>query len=488
MNSICTHCGALHFVDERLTKSSKRSPQYSVCCLQGQISLPLPSLPPQPLRDLLNGADPRSRAFREKIRRYNAAFAFTSSGARLDNTRLAGTEGPYSFMMHGAVYHQMGSLLPNGDEAPIYAQLYIYDDQQAALDARSANNDHELNRGVMAELQGMFMEHNPLVPLYRAAHEWFMRQPAEQRNDLIARIVLEPTADGRRYNLPTASEVAAIIPGSGENEAVDKHRQIAIRLQSGDLQFISHLNPLYAPLHYVLLFPRGQQGWHINIPSLQGANGTRRAEHVSQRCYYSYVLHPRIIQGSEVDYLFRAGRLLQEYMVDAWASVEASSLAWIQFHQKDIRADLYQGLLDAVNASDEGVNLGEQGQRIILPSTHPGSSRHMYQLFQDSMAICRRFRKPDIFLTMTANPNWPKVQAALLDLAGGDHARKQDAADRPDIVARVFHLKKQALLKVIKDGFFGELAADVYTIEFQKRGLPHMHLLIFLREPYKIKD
>ena len=56
------------------------------------------------------------------------------------------------------------------------------------------------------------------------------------------------------------------------------------------------------------------------------------------------------------------------------------------------------------------------------------------------------------------------------------------------MVARVFHLKKNALLKKIKNGFFGDLAAKVYTIEFQKRGLPHMHLLIFLAEPYKIRD
>ncbi|KAJ3831093.1 hypothetical protein F5878DRAFT_504134, partial [Lentinula raphanica] len=28
----------------------------------------------------------------------------------------------------------------------------------------------------------------------------------------------------------------------------------------------------------------------------------------------------------------------------------------------------------------------------------------------------------------------------------------------------------------------------VYTIEFQKRGLPHMHLLIFLRREFKIRN
>jgi hypothetical protein len=38
----------------------------------------------------------------------------------------------------------------------------------------------------------------------------------------------------------------------------------------------------------------------------------------------------------------------------------------------------------------------------------------MYQLFQDSMAICQFCQKPDLFITMTANPNWPEIQDALL--------------------------------------------------------------------------
>ena len=59
--------------------------------------------------------------------------------------------------------------------------------------------------------------------------------------------------------------------------------------------------------------------------------------------------------------------------------------------------------------------------------------------------------------------------------------------DRPDLVARVFHAKQQALLKIIRDGYFGEVAGFVYTIEYQKHGLPHMHLLVFLEEHHKIR-
>lgn len=37
------------------------------------------------------------------------------------------------------------------------------------------------------------------------------------------------------------------------------------------------------------------------------------------------------------------------------------------------------------------------------------------------------------------------------------------------------------MLRLIKtENIFGRFCGDVYTIECQKRGLPHMHLLIFL--------
>jgi hypothetical protein len=63
----------------------------------------------------------------------------------------------------------------------------------------------------------------------------------------------------------------------------------------------------------------------------------------------------------------------------------------------------------------------------------------------------------------------------------------QSTVDRPDLVARVFHAKQQALLKKIRDGYFGQVAGFVYTIEYQKRGLPHMHLLVFLERQDKIR-
>ena len=101
----------------------------------------------------------------------------------------------------------------------------------------------------------------------------------------------------------------------------------------------------------------------------------------------------------------------------------------------------------------------------------------MYQRYLDGIA--RHFRKIDIFLTMTADPNWPEIRRELLP--------GQTVTDRPDLVARVFQLKKKALMNaILKYHIFGPCDAHVYTIEFQKRGLPHMHLLLFLRAEFKL--
>lgn len=103
----------------------------------------------------------------------------------------------------------------------------------------------------------------------------------------------------------------------------------------------------------------------------------------------------------------------------------------------------------------------------------------MHQRYLDGMAIARQYRKIDLFLTMTANPNWPEIKRELL--------HGQSITDRPDLVSHVFSLKKKALMHaILKDGIFGPCVAHVYSIEFQKRGLPHMHLLLFLKDGFKL--
>jgi len=97
----------------------------------------------------------------------------------------------------------------------------------------------------------------------------------------------------------------------------------------------------------------------------------------------------------------------------------------------------------------------------------------MIQHCQDAFAINRYFHGADLFLTMTANPNWPEIKEALLP--------GQSAADHPDLVVHVYRAKVEELKKdIFKNGFLGQAVARVWTTEFQKRGLPHIHMIIFL--------
>lgn len=125
------------------------------------------------------------------------------------------------------------------------------------------------------------------------------------------------------------------------------------------------------------------------------------------------------------------------------------------------------------------MDLNDVGQRFILPSSYTGGPRYMKQCLQDSLALACYYKSIDLFITVTCNPTWPEITWELLP--------GQMAADRPDLCARVFNMKKKVIIEELyQKGIFGQTVAYVYTIEFQKRGLPHMHILIFLKDGEKI--
>lgn len=83
-------------------------------------------------------------------------------------------------------------------------------------------------------------------------------------------------------------------------------------------------------------------------------------------------------------------------------------------HQKNLHADLYNSLADAlVQANTEPLNFRDLGKK-ILPSLFVGGDRWMMQLYQDSMATMQYFGRPTLFLTFTANPKWEEIQHELL--------------------------------------------------------------------------
>lgn len=102
--------------------------------------------------------------------------------------------------------------------------------------------------------------------------------------------------------------------------------------------------------------------------------------------------------------LFYGKRLFQQYLVDTCAACNQNKCDWIRSHQKNLRADLYNGLADAlIQADTEPLNLANLEKR-ILPSSFVSGNCWMMQLYQDSIAIVRFFGWLTLFLTFTANP------------------------------------------------------------------------------------
>lgn len=105
----------------------------------------------------------------------------------------------------------------------------------------------------------------------------------------------------------------------------------------------------------------------------------------------------------------------------------------------------------------------------------------MKQAYQDTMFIVGKYKKPDLFITFTCNPNWKEVANNLLP--------RQNATDRPASFALVFQneLKQSkwnsSKCKMIWKGeVFGKVVVRIHVIEFQKWDLPHAHMLLILDE------
>lgn len=403
----------------------------------------------------------------------------------------------------------MGSLLPNENESPKFGQIYFYDpDQQVNFRGEIFN---DLSPNLLKQIQTLLHEINPFVHQFQHASKFIDQNPAI---NLKLKILQDNNVDKRRYNKPTANEVAAIISGT-DQDRLNLSREIIIYKKNPPnrnvLQIISDDHDAYDPLHYVLMHPFGEHGWAYRLyrkfpnENLQQTTENDIVDHSNE----NNVDHNDIqllnqddisnISTNETDFEYEDdndlndisassrqsrfvsccefyksklmryedshfhyfSRLYQQYIVDSYLKVEHQKLKYLELNQEKLRVELYKGLVDAFNSADS--DLEHTGRMLILPSTFVGGPRYMLNLFQDSMAIVREFGKPDLFITITCKPKWPEI---VSELKPG-----QTPQDIPDIVSRIFRLKLKAIMEMIMEKLIlGRVIAHMYVIEFQKSG------------------
>lgn len=202
--------------------------------------------------------------------------------------------------------------------------------------------------------------------------------------------------------------------------------------------------------------------------------GKQQKDTVSAREYYCYKLQ---IRDEDRSMLLHTGRLLQQFVVDVYIKIETSRLDFHRNKQNQIRTEIMQGVMDSISMGE--TKAGNIGRKIYLPASFIGGPRDMRRRYLDAMALVQKYGKPDIFLTMTCNPQWKEVQDNL--------KYKEKADNRPDLLSRIFRAKLEMLkTELLTKKIFGDVAACVYVVEFQKRGLPHAHFLLILKPEFKL--
>ncbi|XP_061371987.1 uncharacterized protein LOC133314518 [Gastrolobium bilobum] len=255
-------------------------------------------------------------------------------------------------------------------------------------------------------------------------------------------------------------------------------RDIIIETQDRVLQRIDVKHPLYLGLQYPLLFPYGEDGYRNDVQRISVSSGRTNARVViSMKEFFSFRLQ---MQLGESEILLRSKKLFQQFLVDAYTMIEFERLNFIRYNQSHLRAELYKNIKHSFDrGEDAAVNTGK---RIIIPTSFTGGPRYMAENCKDAFAICRWAGYPHLFITITCNPKWPEITRVV-------KARQLSPEDRPDILCRVFKFKLDEMLHDLrKKNVLGKVIAYVCTIEFQKRELPHAHILLFLHPSNKPKS
>ena len=169
----------------------------------------------------------------------------------------------------------------------------------------------------------MLDESNILVKLFHIAGDRFKEGDIHH---LRLRLTGSQSIDGREYNLPNSSEIAAIIVG--DIGVKNEHHDVIVEYKDGGLKRINELHLSYMALQYPLLYPYGEDGFRLGI-LYRNVNGRihNTKDFITMREYYAYRLQEREGEGHTLIY---GGRLFQQFDVDAYTCIEGARLIWVR--------------------------------------------------------------------------------------------------------------------------------------------------------------
>jgi len=304
-------------------------------------------------------------------------------------------------------------------------------------------------KAIALQIAKFLVKFNPLSSITFAANE-LLQSPCHTKNLPLRNDIVE----GQVYlgeNTDTEALCAVFLGPGGLAPS-----RLATFMVLGSRNAINETSPLWEVILYPLFHPCGlmTSTWRPGYTS-QGGRVMTITEYLR-----SVLLHQ--------PHFWKCARLAHQYILDTYArSEQINAQVWAS---NTIQNKIRQSILEITGrVAPEG--------KIYLPASVPGSEKYQQRFMHDAMHITGVYGNPHLFITMTANPNWPEIHALL--------PPGQRASDRPDIINRVFKQKRKQLMLILKTPnalFPGHLGLQycIGVTEFQKCQLPHTHMAVRL--------
>ncbi|KAL3068642.1 hypothetical protein niasHS_016746 [Heterodera schachtii] len=431
---------------------------------------------------------------------------------------------------------------PTPDLPHLQGQLFTIPDADARLRIDEIAQERHLDEELLNFLHGILREHHPFADLYKTASETFKNLEDADKINFRMLVVdtnkkgIERSVDKSlaieeiqerqireihpgRINVETAAGsklVAEFYFDNGANVPPGQKYDIVLQGKHGTGEHdMKWWNRNVEPTIFPLLFSRGQFAYEYGIKlklaekerfdttyrQIRDADGDlmddtelgeeaeflppelerriHRRDNVSRAQWFRYMCQIRDHDWKSSHWLWNWNNLAQLYTISYNNRIEAQKVQYMKQLQGQKRLVRVPALLQWVQQIRNNKGLKGPIGQIFMTDAHFRGSRQFYQKeYANCMTICREIGKPDLLITFTMDPECEELDN-LLPI--GPDGKRQQWHDRPDIVCRLFIDKRDELLNdLTKKMVLGYVTAWFFSLEFQLRGLPHIHVCLTL--------
>ena len=292
-----------------------------------------------------------------------------------------------------------------------------------------------------------------------------------------------------------------------DNEIIDSSFGIKTN-QCDDIQFESYLQPE----NYTFSLAPGEGGkpmyilddknfeemaYPTHFPKGKGGFSYNRHVKLTARCYFQQrLLNCDTRFAKDVEYLLASQYAVECKQVCDSASIRLRQTKGQLLHGQTLNAVFFKN-------QDNVKQLIRTDQAYTFLKNIRGSPVFWQNVLFDLFAYLRQKGKPAIFLTLSsADLHWPDViqiialqhniNYSIEDIENMNfEERSKWLRTNPVTAARHFHYRMETFVRTFlysKLGPLGELFEIVIRIEFQARGSPHAHSILWIKNAPKLKD